>query len=134
MTALSDVLEDRINEYIFENTSPTAIGANVYVGLFTAAPSDTGGGTEVSGGSYAREAVSTAGGWTLSAGAATVNASDIDFGTASADWGTITHVGIFDAPSGGNLLIWGALTASKTVSNGDSFKFAASQLSITIDN
>lgn len=104
---------------------------NVYVALFTAAPSDSGGGTEVSGGSYARVAVaSTLANWagTQSAGSTTAssgsggqtsNNAAVTFPTPSANWGVCTHVGIFDSLTSGNLLFWEALTVSKTVNNGD---------------
>jgi hypothetical protein len=130
---MSDYLEVEIRKHIFRTgsfTKPTVLG----VALFTAAPSDSGGGTEVSGGSYARVDVPPLdANWSgaSSTSGLTDNVSAITFPTATADWGTITHVGIFDATSGGNLLFHGALTASKTVTNGDTFSFAAGALDIT---
>lgn len=131
MSAMSDYLENKLVDHILRGqtfTSPT----NVYVALFTGAPSDSGGGTEVSGGSYARVAVSgaltswagtqSAGSTTASSGTGgqTSNNSAITWGAApTANWGTVTNFGIFDASSGGNLLFHGALTASKTINNGD---------------
>lgn len=116
----------------------------VYVALFTTNPSDSGGGTEVSGGSYARVAVaSTLANWagTQSAGSttassgtggATSNNGSITFPTPSAAWGVVTGFGIFDKATTGNLLIWGALTANKTINNGDPApSFAAAALAIT---
>lgn len=102
----------------------------VYVGLFTAAPSDAGGGTEVSGGSYARElaGLSVASG----AGGATSNASDITFTTATGAWGTISHIGLFDAVSSGNLVMWTAVDAEKTVASGDIYKITAGDLDVTV--
>lgn len=108
-------------------TMPTA-----YVGLFTAAPSDSGGGTEVTGGSYARK--STAGAdWNAASGGSTSNANAITFVTATASWGTVTHFGIFDAATAGNLLRWAALTTSKAIGNGDTASFAAGALVCTED-
>jgi hypothetical protein len=133
MASMSDYLEVELRRHIFRTgsfTKPTVLG----VALFTAAPSDSGGGTEVSGGSYARVDVPPLdANWSApnSTGGATANVSAITFPTATADWGTVTHVGIFDATSGGNLLFHGALTASKTVTNGDTFSFAAGALSVT---
>ena len=102
----------------------------VYVALFTAAPSDAGGGTEVSGGSYARElaGLSEAAG----SGGATSNAADIPFTTATGDWGTVTHVALMDAVTAGNMIMWSALDASKTVNNGDTFKINATELDVTV--
>lgn len=103
----------------------------LYFALLTAAPSDSGGGTEVSGGSYARVAVnSTLANWagTQSAGSTTAssgtggqtsNNAAITFPTPSANWGVASHFGIYDAPTGGNLLYWVALTNAKTINNGD---------------
>jgi hypothetical protein len=133
MASMSDYLEVEVRKHIFRTgsfTKPTVLA----VALFTAAPSDSGGGTEVSGGSYARVDVPPLdANWSgaSSTSGLTDNVSAITFPTATADWGTITHVGIFDATSGGNLLFHGALTASKTVTNGDTFSFAAGALDIT---
>lgn len=94
----------------------------VYVALFTAAPSDSGGGTEVSGGSYARVAVAPAdANWSApdATGGLTDNVAAITFPAPTANWGQATHFGIFDRATGGNLLIWGALTTPKTINNGD---------------
>lgn len=120
-------LETRVLQWAFTTGSPTRPTA-WYVGLFTAAPSDTGGGTEVSGGSYARQAV------TLSvSGNLATNGSAVEWPTATADWGTITHVAVFDALSSGNMLVYAALTASKTISTGDVLRIPANDLDITLD-
>lgn len=134
MAAFSDYLEQAIINSIFRNTAFPAEPANVYLALFTAAPSDSGGGTEVAGNGYARKAVSTTGGWTApGVGGSTANASDIEFDAASGgSWGTVTHFGIFDASSGGNLLFHGALSASKAIGDGDVARFAAGQITITL--
>jgi len=127
MAELSDYMEDRIVNFM-RNVAVTGEAA-AYVALYTAAPSDAGGGTEVSGGSYARE---LAGLSAPSPSGVTSNAADITFTTATGDWGTITHVGLLDALTGGNLLMWSALDASKTVSSGDTFKINAGDLDVTI--
>ena len=132
MGALSDYAEAKIlNRMLNAQTdSNWAAITVVYIALYTAAPSDSGGGTEVSGGSYARKDVTA--GFTVSGGSAS-NTSDITFVTATGNWGTITHVGIFDASSAGNLLFWGALTASRAVNSGGQAKFLAGDLAITLD-
>jgi hypothetical protein len=126
----SDYAENKINELLVGKTAfatPTA-----YVALFTAAPSDSGGGTEVTGGSYARK--STAGAdWAASSGGSIQNANAITFVTATGSWGTVTHFGVFDALTTGNLLFWAVLTASKTVGSGDTASFAAGALVHTED-
>lgn len=130
MSAMSDYLENKLVDHIFRGMSWTMPSA-LYVALYTAGPSDSGGGTEVSGGSYARAALAPSySNWkgtggevtnTPSAGTSgqTKNASTITFPTPTANWGTVTHWGIFDASTSGNLLAHGSLTTSKTVNNGD---------------
>jgi hypothetical protein len=128
MAAMTDYFENVVINHILRNQAYTPV-ATIYVGLYTAAPSDTGGGTEVTGGAYARQSIS------LGAGSlgATDNTADITFPTASAGWGTVTHVGIFDASTGGNLLMYGALTASRVVNNGDIFKILAGNCDLSFD-
>ena len=127
--AFSDYLEDKLLKHTFANTAFTTPGT-VYLGLFTAAPSDTGGGTEVSGGSYAR--ISCAFSVSGTDPTTATNSSAAEFATATGTWGSVGWVGVFDASSSGNLLAWAALTASKTVSSGDVFRFAAGDLDITL--
>lgn len=102
-----------------------------FVGLFTAAPTDAGGGTEVSGGSYARVALASK--WSAASGTTKATNATVTFPAASASWGVVTHFGIFDASSAGNLLGWAALTASKTVDSGDTLSFASTALTVTLD-
>lgn len=144
MAALSNYFENVLIDELFRGIAYTP-PASFHIGLLTAAPSDTGGGTEVSGGSYARVAVvrgtST---WTntqnsgtgASSGTSgtTTNAGAITFPTPTAAWGTVTHVGIYDAATGGNLLVYAPLTISKAVSSGDVVQFQANQLSFQIDD
>jgi hypothetical protein len=150
---MSDVLENKLIDWFFRGQAIGITGASaaagtgptsLYIGLLTAAPSDAGGGTEVTGGSYARATVaSSLANWagTQSAGSTvassgtggqTSNNGAIAFPAPTANWGLITHFGIYDASSGGNLLIWGALAVSKTVNNGDAApQFNAAALTIT---
>lgn len=143
MSAMSDYLENKLVDHIFRGQTFTS-PANLYVALFTAAPSDSGGGTEVSGNGYTRVTVSSslanwagtqsAGSTTASSGTggATSNNGAITFPTPTgAGWGTVTHFGIFDASTAGNLLFHGALTASKTINAGDTVSYAAAQLAVT---
>lgn len=156
MAAMTDFLENKIIDWLFRAQAIGITGASaaagtgpttLYVGLFTANPSDTGGGTEVTGGSYARVAVTSslinwagtqaAASTTASSGTGgtTSNNAAITFPTPSANWGTVTGFGIFDASTAGNLLIYAALTTSKTVNNGDPApSFAISALTVQIDN
>lgn len=210
MSQMSDYLEDAIRNY-FKGSAFPAVPTDLLIALYTAAPSDSGGGTEVTTGVGYWRAALAASGWTSGAagGGSISNTGAITFPTASGSWGTITHVGVFDdlaiagggsttlaadpalgatnfkftavtnfavgdwirigtagqreyrritavgtAGAGGtgvdvdgattidhanaetvvevgNLLMWGALTASKAVGSGDVFQFAAAQLALT---
>jgi hypothetical protein len=130
MSSFTDYTENLALTYLFNTgavTRPTAW----YVGLFTAAPSDTGGGTEVTGNGYARVSAGTISG----SGTATTftNAAAIEFAAASGgNWGTIGWAGIYTASTGGTLLAWAPLTTSKAINDGDIFRIPASSLSITL--
>lgn len=135
-TSLTDALETSLINHLFRGTAYTA-PTTWYVGLLTAACSDSTAGTEVTGGSYARVGVASGSGtWAATAGGngTTSNVSAINFVTPSAAWGTVTHFGLYDAASAGNLLICQSLTASKTINSGDTVSFAAGALTIQIDN
>lgn len=129
--SFSDFLELELLDHIFTDGAYTP-PATLYVGLYTAAPTDAGGGTEVTGGSYARKST-TAADWDAAAAGSKSNGASIDFVTATANWGTVVAFGIFDAASAGNLLIWADLNTSKSVDNGDTAKFPAGNLTINLD-
>jgi hypothetical protein len=145
MSAMTDYLENKLIDHIFRARSFTA-PSQLWIALFTAAPSDAGGGTEVTGGSYARATPgvnsdtawkATQGGTPAAAssgtGGATSNPAALTFPTPSANWGNITHFAIMDAASGGNMLFQAALTAAKTVNNGDPApSFAVDDLDFTL--
>ena len=126
--SFTDYLENKVLDHTFRNTAYTS-PTTVYVGLFTTATTDAGGGTEVSGGSYARQAAT----FDAAASGATDNSSAIDFPTATASWGTVTHFAIFDAASAGNMLAHAALTTSKAIDTGDVARWNAGELDITLD-
>lgn len=133
--SFSDYLEAKVLNEVFGATAFAAPGT-LYVALFTAAPSDSGGGTEVTGGSYARIAVTNnTTNWPNATGTSPTSKSNgtvITFPTATANWGTVVAFGIFDASSGGNLLVWADLNANRTVNSGDTTSFAVSALTITL--
>jgi hypothetical protein len=129
MSAASDFLENELLDHVLGNTAYTQ-PATIYLGLFT-------GGTlleagtqtdEVSGGSYARELVSFA---VASTGSSATDAT-VTFTTATASWGSITHIAIIDAATAGNVLFHGAVTAAKTIDNGDTFQVSAGNLTISL--
>jgi hypothetical protein len=128
---MSDYLELKVLDHILGATAYTA-PATVYIALFTATPSDSGGGTEVSGGSYARVSVTNnTTNWPNAAAGSKANGATFTFPTASGSWGTVTQFGIFDASSAGNLLYWGDLTSSQAVASGSTASFASGQITIT---
>jgi len=129
MAGFSDYLEDKVLDHVFGGNAYTA-PSTLYVALYTSAPSDTGGGTEVSGGGYVRKTATFNVSGTNPTTAS--NAGAIEYPTATANYGTVTSVGIFDALSGGNLLAYANLTASKVVSTGDVFRFNAGDLDVTL--
>ena len=133
MAGMSNYLENKLIDHIFRGQAyPIPV---IYVGLYTSAPTAAGGGTEVStsGTGYGR--VKAAAGssmaltdWKSTQGdngastgttGGTSNSALVTFGTPSGSWGQATHFGLFDAPTGGNLLFWAVLTNPKNVNNGD---------------
>jgi len=131
MSSFTDYTENLVLTWLFTGSSATRPTA-WYVGLFTAAPSDTGGGTEVTGNAYARVATGT---MSISGTSPTncTNAAAIEFAAASGgNWGTITHVAVFDASTSGNMLGWAALTTSRTINDGDILRIPAGDLDITL--
>jgi hypothetical protein len=127
MAEISNYLENALINGTLRATTFTAPAA-VYVSLHTADPTDAGTGTEVSGGSYIRQAATFA---APSNGASTTSA-DITFPQATGNWGTIGWIGIWDAQTTGNLLYHTALDASKAIDNGDIFKIASGSLTVTL--
>lgn len=108
--------------------------ATVYFALFTVAPTDAGGGTEVTGGNYSRPGVTNnATNFPAASGGNKSNGTVISFPVPSAGWGLVTHFGIFDASSGGNLLRWGALNVPKTIDQGDLVNFPPGELDCSED-
>lgn len=126
--AFTNYLENKIQAYVWSGTAFSSPSASLYVGLFTAAPGEGGGGTEVSGNGYSRKLVSM----TTSADLST-NSAAVEFDTATGSWGTITHVAIFDASTAGNMLAYATLASAKTIATGDVFRIPAGDLDITLN-
>lgn len=146
MAALTDCMENKLVDFLFRGQMPDLPGA-IYVGLFLSSGTDAAPGLEVTGEGYARVAVARSlDAWAGTQGAGTVepssgdsgqtsNNADILFGLPTEAWGTVTHFGIFDAATGGNMLIYGPLSASKIINAGDDAPlFPAGALVYSIDN
>jgi hypothetical protein len=127
MAEFSNFLENALINAVLRNTTYTS-PATVYVSLYTTDPTDADTGTEVSGGSYARTAVTMG----APSNGVSTNSADVTFPTATASWGTVTHIGIHDALTSGNLLFHTPLDTSKTIDSGDIFKITTGNLSVTL--
>lgn len=128
MGAFTDYFENLLLNHTLRAQAWTP-PASIYVALFTVAPGEAGGGTEVSGGGYARQAVT----FGAASGGACSNSADVTFPVATANWGTIVAIALFDAASAGNMLYYGNLSASKTINSGDQLKIPAGQLTVSLD-
>ncbi len=121
--ALSDYAELKLLDYLFGGGAGYTAPANLYLALYSAAPNDAGGGTELMGNGYVRtQVVNDFNSWPSASGGAKSNLNPITAAAASGAWLAATHFGIFDSSSGGNLLAWGALSSSATLGNGDTFE------------
>jgi hypothetical protein len=127
MANLSDWAENAALDWLMGGATPSRPSAR-YLALFTAAPSDAGGGTEMSGGGYARQAVTCG----AASGGTCSNTNAPSFTISGVDPAAFTHIGIFDAVTTGNLIWHGALTASKDLGDGDTINFAIGELDFTL--
>ena len=123
---LTNYLENKLIDHFLGTTSYT-MPADVYVALFTVTPGEAAGGTEVTGGSYARQIAT----FTAASSGATSNDTNIDFTGMPA--ATTVAIGIFDASTSGNMLLYGSLTVNKTTDAGDTLRIATGDLDISID-
>jgi len=126
MSSFSDYLEDAVLNHVFRNsalTSPTT----TYLALYTAAPTDAGAGTQVTGAGYARQAIT----FGAPSGGAIANTSAVSFTAAGGNYGNVVAVGIFDAATAGNLLAWDEIT-SATVNDTDTLNFAIGDIDLSL--
>jgi hypothetical protein len=124
---LSDYAENKLLDHLLGRTSFT-MPATVRVALFTTATTDAGGGTEVTGGAYARQPLTI----DAASGGATQNSAEIVFPVATANWGTISHVAIYDAATAGNSLMHGALAASRIINTGEQLRIPVADLDFAL--
>lgn len=127
--SFSNFLETELLDHVFANNAYTA-PTTLYLALFTANPDEDGSGAEVStvGTAYVRQTVA----FTVTGNTAS-NSGAVEYPTATASFGTVSHVGIYDASTSGNLLAYAALTSSKAISTGDVFRVPVGDLDITLD-
>lgn len=132
MADYSDFLENELLDHWCGGSAYSA-PATLYVALFTDATSDDGSGTEVTGGSYARKAVTNnLTEWPAAVGGSKSNANAVTFVTPTAGWGTVTNFALFDALTSGNMLAHNTLDSSKAINSGDTVQFDASSLTVTL--
>ena len=127
MAEMSNFLENALINATLRNTSYTS-PTTTYLALYTSDPTDADTGTEVSGGSYARQAIT----FSSPSNGVTSNSGAIEFPTATGSWGTVAYVGIRDAVTSGNLLYHTALDASKVIDSGDIFRISSGNLTVTL--
>ena len=125
--AFTDYLENKVLDYVFSGGSFSQPGTK-YLALYTVAPTDSTAGTEVTGGGYARQTVTL-----TTSGSDTTNSAAVEYPTATANYGTVVAVAVLDASSGGNMLAYASLTASKTIATGDVFRVPAGDLDISLN-
>ena len=128
MSEFSNYLENALLNAVLRNTSYTS-PTTCYVGLFTSDPTDAGSGTESTGGAYDRIAVS----FIAPSGGVCTNSADVTFSQATDNWGTISHIGLHDNVTSGNLLFHTILNSSKAIGTGDQFKITTGALTCTLD-
>lgn len=132
MSCLTDFLKPKLLDLIFSGTVWSSRPTTLYLGLLTATPTASTPGTEVTGGGYSRLGkAATSSFWTVS-GLTVTNAAAFAFGMPTGDLGTVTAVGIYDAPSGGNLLMWAPITP-QSVPRGYVFEIAAGDFDLVLD-
>jgi hypothetical protein len=129
MAAFSNYMEDAITAWINGTTFPAA-PTNTFVQLYSQDPTDAGSST----GALFTRVTYAATGWTRGTGGAGTlsNTNVITITSSAGSAATASHFAVFDASTGGNLLFYGALSASKSIAIGDEVKFNALQLTLTV--
>lgn len=127
MSAISNYLENKLIDATLRGLAYTS-PLNVYLALFTTDPTDAGIGVEVVGGAYARKEIT----FGVDSNGASSNIVEVLYAVATANWGTVTHVGIYDALTAGNMLYYGVLTNSKTIQTNDQLKVNAGDITVTL--
>jgi len=126
--SFTNFLETEILDHVFAGAAYSA-PATKYLALFTAiSDGEAGSVTELSGDAYSRQSVAF-----TTSGATTSNNAAVEFPTATGDWGTVTHVGVYDAVSSGNLMCYATLSSSKAIDTGDVFRVPSGDLDITLN-
>lgn len=134
MAQASNFLENKFLTGLLGGSNVTFSG-KPYIALMKSSPSDTGGGTEVTGTNYSRVRIGDTGqgNFTVGSTGTATNSAAFTFADAGSNWGTVTHIALYDSATGGNLLLFATLNASANIQSGDIFKIPASGFTITMD-
>lgn len=127
MSDFSNYLEDAVLNHVFGGDAYTS-PSSVYLALYTTAPTDAGGGTQVSGNGYARQEIT----FDAADSGEVTSTSPVSFTASGGSFGTIVAVGVFDASTGGNLLAWKAITPV-TINDTDTLTFPAGDITVSLD-
>lgn len=126
MSQMSNYLENELLDHTL-GTGSFTMPATVYLAIYTSNPTDANSGTEVTGAGYARQAIT----FGAASGGAATNSSQETFTASGGNFGTVTHIGLLDASTAGNLLVYGALTSSRTINDGESLIFEVGSITVT---
>jgi hypothetical protein len=126
MSSFSDYLENKVLDHVFRNTALTS-PTDVFLALYTVAPTDAGGGTEVSGAGYARQDIT----FGAASSGAISNSAPVAFTASGGNYGTVVAAGIFDASTSGNLLAWDTISSS-TINDTDTLQFPTGNITLTL--
>ncbi len=131
--AMSDYLENETLDHLLSRATFTA-ATPLYYALFTTSPSDTGGGTEVAGGSYVRQSkTNNATEFPAASGGSKSNGTAVNFGTATGNWGAVGYMALIDNSAGGNYYFWGETDLSVPIQSGDSLTFPIGAIVFALD-
>jgi hypothetical protein len=129
MAGFTNYAEEKVLDHLFRNVSLTSPGT-VYLALFTViTDGEASTVTEVSGNGYARAAIA----FSAYSGGSIANSAQIDFTASGGAFGTVVGIGIYDASTNGDLLAFGSLSASQAVNNGNTLRFAAASVTVSLD-
>jgi hypothetical protein len=134
MTGKGDYLESALIDWAFADSAFPAPPGTIYVGLHTGDPTDDGSANEVpTSDGYDRAGLANPGDWTITSNNTAANATEARFGPATADWGDISHVTLWDSQTGGNNLYNGGLGSTRTILTDDEARFAAGEITTAED-
>ena len=128
MAAMTDYLRNKLMNHVTKNIAYTP-PSSLWLALFTTPADASGGGTEVTGGGYARRPIP----FTTPMGGSGYNSADVFFPTATAPWNSIVSIAIFDANMAGNMLFYGKVTVPEFVNTGNTYVVEQNDILLTMN-